>query len=107
MSTRRSECCASGDTHSAEQLRAEPRQTGLGYPLVELTSSGLNQGWEWTNIENPERVGVSLWAPNFRLVTIDWVRGEVRLEARGGVVGDTYPRVGTTLALDALHPPAR
>jgi len=97
----------SGDTHWAELLRAEPRETGLGYPLVELTSSGLNQGWEWTNIENPERVGVPLWTPNFGLVTIDWERGEVRLEARGAVVGDTYPRVVTTLALDSLHPPAR
>ena len=97
----------SGDTHWAELSRVEPRETGLGYPLVELTSSGLNQGWEWTNIENPERVGVPLWAPNFGLVTIDWERGEVRLEARGERVGDTNPRVETTLELDGLFPPAR
>lgn len=59
------------------------------------------------NIENPERVGVPLWAPNFGLVTIDWERGEVRLEARGARVGNSVPTVGMTLALDALHPPAR
>lgn len=91
----------SGDTHWSELSRVDPWDSGVAYPLHELTSSGLNQAWEWTNIEGPERVGSPLWEPNFGLVEIDWDTDTVRLESRARS-GKT---LGVTLDLQALAPP--
>lgn len=93
----------SGDTHWSELSRVDPWDSGVAYPLHELTSSGLNQAWEWTNIEGPERVGTPLWEPNFGRVEIDWSHDSVRLESRAR----SGKALGVTLDLGSLNPPAR
>jgi len=75
----------SGDTHWAELSRVHPADSGVRYPLHELTTSGLNQGWEFTQIANPHRVGLPYWKPNWGLIEIDWQQSDplIRLQAIG------------------------
>lgn len=75
----------SGDTHWAELARVQPVDSGVRYPLYELTTSGLNHGWEFTQIENPFRVGLPYWTPNWGLIEIDWNQPDplIRLQALG------------------------
>ncbi|MHC4893049.1 MAG: alkaline phosphatase D family protein [Planctomycetota bacterium] len=77
----------SGDTHWAELTRVDPWDSGVSYPLHELTSSGLNQAWEWTQIVNPHRVGPALFEGS----------GTVRTELGAG-----HDRLGPTRPED--HP---
>lgn len=64
---------------------------GVGYPLYDLTSSGLNQAAKaWRPQEaNRHRVGTMNWGDNFGLIDLDWDRPEplVRLQVRD-VEGD-------------------
>jgi alkaline phosphatase D len=75
----------SGDTHWAELTRVVPADSGVRYPLWEMTTSGLNQGWRFTNIVNRHRVDVPLWESNFGLLTFDWdaPNPTLTMEARG------------------------
>ena len=66
----------SGDTHWAELSRVDPVDSGVPYTLWDLTSSGLNQAWQFTNMKNPNRVGVPLFEPKLRTA-------DDRLGARG------------------------
>jgi alkaline phosphatase D len=79
----------SGDRHLAELSLMDG---GVGYPLYDLTSSGLNQAAKaWRPQEvNRHRVGTMNWGDNFGLIAIDWDRPEplVRLQIRD-VEGDT------------------
>src|SRR5262249_38225405 len=62
----------SGDRHLAELSAMD---AGIGYPLFDLTSSGLNQGYTrgWRKLEaNRHRVMTMNVGNNFGLVTIDW-----------------------------------
>jgi len=61
----------SGDRHLAELSMMD---AGLGYPLYDLTSSGLNQGSQgWRKLEiNRHRVATMPFGDNFGVVTIDW-----------------------------------
>lgn len=73
----------SGDRHLAE---LSVMDGGVGYPLYDLTSSGLNcaaRGWRPQEI-NRHRVATMNWGDNFGLVTIDWQGDEplVGLEIR-------------------------
>lgn len=82
----------SGDVHWAELSRRE--ELPGGYPLYDLTASGLNR--EWDTVEpNRHRVGDPVREHHFGLVDIDWhapepsvtlrildVPGTVRLEHR-------------------------
>ncbi len=54
---------------------------GAGYPLYDLTSSGLNAASKnWRRYEvNRHRVGTMNWGDNFGLVTIDWDRDDPRI----------------------------
>jgi hypothetical protein len=63
----------SGDRHLAELSMMDG---GLGYPLYDLTSSGLNQAANsWRPLEvNRHRVATMNWGDNFGLITIDWDR---------------------------------
>jgi alkaline phosphatase D len=63
----------SGDRHLAELSLMD---AGLGYPLYDLTSSGLNQGYQkWRKLEvNRHRVATMQYGNNFGVVTIDWKR---------------------------------
>lgn len=68
----------SGDTHWAE-LSLEERP-GL-YPVYDLTSSGLNQGWPQLGA-NPNRLGAGYPHPNGGLVEIDWSLPDPRVRLR-------------------------
>jgi alkaline phosphatase D len=61
----------SGDRHLAELSMMEG---AVGYPLYDLTSSGLNQASkEWRSLErNRHRVATMSYGDNFGLITIDW-----------------------------------
>lgn len=59
----------SGDRHIAELSRMD---AGIGYTLLDLTSSGLNQTSGFYNEINRHRHGAVYRAPNFGLITIDW-----------------------------------
>ena len=95
----------SGDTHWGELSRIDPADSGVGYPLWEATSSGLNQAWDYTNMKNTHRVSIPIWRPNFGLVTLDWDRPDprVRLQVTDGGRG----MLEVDLALDELVPPLR
>jgi alkaline phosphatase D len=61
----------SGDRHLAELSMMD---AGLGYPIYDLTSSGLNQASQvWRKYENnSHRVGTMNWGNNFGMIRIDW-----------------------------------
>lgn len=73
----------SGDRHLAELSMMDAK---VGYPLYDLTSSGLNQASKrWRPQElNTHRVATMNWGDNFGLVTIDWNRPDplIRLQIR-------------------------
>jgi alkaline phosphatase D len=68
----------SGDTHWAE-LSLEERP-GL-YPIFDLTSSGLNQGWPQLGA-NPNRIGNGYKQANAGLIDIDWSPPDPRVRLR-------------------------
>lgn len=82
----------SGDRHIAEISRMEG--TAAGYPLYDVTSSGMTHTWRQDQPEvNRHRVGDKLIALNFGVLDIDWTtrtlhfrilddREQVRLEHR-------------------------
>lgn len=59
----------SGDVHWAELSEIE--DTANGWPLVELTSSGLTEEWKAIS-PNRHRVGEAFAEANFGLIEIDW-----------------------------------
>lgn len=92
----------SGDTHWAELACVQPADSGVRYPLYELTSSGLNQGWEFTQIDNPHRMGLPYWKPNWGLIEIDWDQPDplIRLQA----IGEDKRGIRYRLRLSDLRP---
>ena len=83
----------SGDRHSAEISVFDP---GIGYALVEVTSSSLNQPSKWHTEQNAHRFGTKYVQENFGMILIDWttsdpivrcqvrdIAGEVVLQHRG------------------------
>ena len=68
----------SGDRHLAELSLMD---AGIGYPLYDLTSSGLTQGfYAWRPQEvNRHRVSTMNQGNNFGLVTIDWDQEDPRI----------------------------
>src|SRR5207247_180053 len=83
--------------------------SGLGYPLYDLTSSGLNQGYNkgWRKLEtNKHRVATINHGDNFGLITIDWERADplVALQIRD-VAGDVT--IQEKLPLSWLQPGAQ
>jgi len=67
----------SGDRHHAEISRAQDMP--LGYPLYELTASGLNQGRATKTEANRYRVGSLYSQPHFGAIDIDWASRQVTL----------------------------
>lgn len=61
----------SGDRHLAELSMMDG---GVGYPLYDLTASGMNNASKvWRPYEvNRHRVGTMNWGDNFGLIDIDW-----------------------------------
>jgi alkaline phosphatase D len=75
----------SGDRHFAELSEMD---AGIGYPLFDLTSSGLNMGnrrWKPPEV-NRHRVATITAGDNFGMLTIDWDRTppRVSLQAHDG-----------------------
>lgn len=69
----------SGDRH----LGALYRETsGVPYPLVEATSSGLNKFFPTPNEAGPNRLGAVYGLPNFGTIDIDWWEGRLNLAIR-------------------------
>jgi alkaline phosphatase D len=68
----------SGDRHLAELSMMDG---GVGYPLYDITSSGINQASpRWRRYEeNRHRVGTMNWGNHFGMVDIDWGREDPRL----------------------------
>lgn len=64
----------SGDRHIAEISVLKPHESGLAYPLYEITASGLNSaiGWLKGEEENRYRLGRNYRADHFGLLEIDW-----------------------------------
>jgi len=61
----------SGDRHFAELSRLE--EPGVGYPLYEITSSGLTHSWQQPPPEsNRHRIGERWTELNFGLIIIEW-----------------------------------
>ena len=75
--------CLSGDRHLAEVSMMD---AGIGYPLYDLTSSGLTQAFKsWRPLEtNRHRVATMNWGNNFGVVEIDWQATDplIRLQIR-------------------------
>ncbi|MBK8725972.1 MAG: alkaline phosphatase family protein [Holophagaceae bacterium] len=73
----------SGDRHFGELCVMD---AGLGYPLYDFTSSGLNQGSDHFRYRraDPARVAMQAQGDNFGVVRIDWSRPDplLRLECR-------------------------
>jgi alkaline phosphatase D len=87
----------SGDRHFAELSCLSGGSAG--YPLFELTSSGLTHAYENADEPNRYRVGSLYPHRNFGSVRVDWLDETVTLEARargGGVV------IGQTARLASL-----
>jgi len=69
---------ASGDRHIAETSRMNI--AGLGYPLVEFTSSGLTHTWTRPGDEpNRYRTGSLIAERNFGLLRFTWEKDVVKL----------------------------
>ncbi len=68
----------SGDRHLAELSMMD---AGVGYPIYDLTSSGLNQASRsWRPFEvNTHRVATMNWGDNFGVIAIDWDRPDPRI----------------------------
>lgn len=76
----------SGDRHSAEISAVDP---GVGYPLIDVTSSSLNQPLNWENEPNRHRIGLKYFGPNFGMLVVDWEQSDpvLRFQVRN-VDGD-------------------
>jgi alkaline phosphatase D len=95
----------SGDRHLAE-ISMDTK--AIGYPLYDVTSSGLNQGtkdWRGPTEPNKHRIGVMAHGDNFGFMTIDWSAAmpKISLQVRD-VEGDIVLK--ETLPLDLLKPGA-
>ena len=92
----------SGDRHLAELSEMDG---GVGYPLYDLTASGLNQAApRWRKLEvNRHRVATMNFGNHFGFITIDWDQKDPRLslEIRDE---DGDATIRQKLALGALKP---
>lgn len=92
----------SGDRHLAELSMMDG---GVGYPLYDLTASGLNSASQkWRPYEvNRHRVGTMNWGDNFGMITIDWNRSDpqISLQIRD-VAGDI--NIQRKINLSTLQP---
>jgi alkaline phosphatase D len=62
----------SGDRHHAEISRND--DTGVGYPLYDITVGSMTHGRKWANEINPYRLGAMYNDENFGALTIDWLK---------------------------------
>ena len=93
----------SGDRHAGEISRLPAEDSdGIGYPLYELTASGLNTSMASDGEEpNRYRVGPKYLVNHFGLVSINWDRREVKLALKstaGLLLQESEP-----ISLDSLQ----
>jgi alkaline phosphatase D len=71
----------SGDRHSAEISAID---SGIGYPLIDITSSSLNRPSIWHTEPNEHRIGAKYVQENFGAILIDWTVSDpmVRCQVR-------------------------
>jgi alkaline phosphatase D len=64
----------SGDRHLGEMSRISAKETGIAYPIVDFTSSSLNQPSNPKNKHEPNRyrVGENYLLVNFGTIEINW-----------------------------------
>ena len=74
----------SGDRHIAELSKMDLE--GLGYPLYEITSSGLTHSYTKADESNRYRQGPLISSKNFGLLKINWENGQpvVNVEVKRG-----------------------
>jgi alkaline phosphatase D len=84
----------SGDRHIGGLYR---ETNGTPYPLVEITSSGLNQVFPGNREAGPNRLGAVYGAANFGTVDVDWWEGVVALSLRNEA-GEVVRRTSVRLA---------
>jgi alkaline phosphatase D len=94
----------SGDRHLAELSMMD---AGIGYPLYDLTSSGLTEGnAKWRKLEvNRHRLATMNHGNNFGFITIDWSADDplIRLQIRDE---DGEVTIQQKLSLSLLQPGA-
>lgn len=68
----------SGDVHRGELTTMNG---GVGYPLFDLTASGLNRGHVGWRFDRPnrQRIGTLQWGNSFGMIVIDWDRKDPRI----------------------------
>lgn len=93
----------SGDRHFGEILKLAPgRSDGIGYPLYEITASGLNSAAsEWHSV-NPYRLEGPYGKDHFGMLRIDWSHRELVLQIRSAASGEVVRR--QQLGLERLNP---
>ena len=96
--------CVSGDRHLAELSMMD---AGIGYPLYDITSSGLTEASQkWRKLEaNRHRVATMNWGNNFGTIAIDWTPPDpvLRLQVRDG---DGEVTIQEKVPLSLLQPGA-
>ena len=88
----------SGDRHKSELARLDD---AIGYPLYELTASGLTHHAPPGPEPNRHRLGPLVVQENFGLLSIDWDAGAVSLQIRGST---DEVLIDHTVPLSALQP---
>ena len=88
----------SGDRHIGALYE---EKTDVPYPLIEITSSGINKFFAAANEPGPNRLGALYPLVNFGIVDIDWWSDEITL-AVADVAGQ--PRRQATRRISALRP---
>lgn len=91
----------SGDRHHGEISRIDGDESGVGYPLYDVTSSSLNQPGSGANKHEPNRhrLGENYLPINFGSIVIDWSKSQpaIALSIHDGQ-GKTVRQQATTLA---------
>lgn len=89
----------SGDRHFAALYRRDVgRDGGAGYPLTELTSSGVTHFWP-SPTDEPASSPARVLDRNYATIDIDWAQRQVTVAARN-LQGNS--RIAATLQLDQL-----
>lgn len=93
----------SGDRHIAEISRLD--LPGLGYPLYEVTSSGMTHAYTgFTDETNQYRIGELYQDLNFGILKVDWDTQNLRLEVRDEQ-GDVIRQVAGGVRISSLRSP--
>ena len=91
----------SGDRHAAEISKLPQRDSGISYPIYELTASSLNASFNIGDEPNRYREGKKLGCVNFGTVDIDWNSGidaEIQLAIHNAESGEKLQEVNFPLS---------